>query len=191
METNRKLLFFDIDGTLLTPYPWTVPDSARKALKEAHANGHLIFINSGRIYAMIPSIIKEMGFDGYVCGCGSQIYMNDKLLFSSMIPNDLCRETIEKLRQCKVPAFFEHPDKLLYCSKATGIQFLAEKLNVSVENTFAFGDSTNDLPMLQYAGNSIAMGHCDPLILPHCTYQTSDILDNGIANALKHFHLIP
>jgi len=70
-------------------------------------------------------------------------------------------------------------------------QFLAEKLNVSVENTFAFGDSTNDLPMLQYAGNSIAMGHCDPLILPHCTYQTSDILDNGIANALKHFHLIP
>lgn len=267
METNRKLLFFDIDGTLLTPYPWTVPDSARKALKEARANGHLIFINSGRIYAMIPSIIKEMGFDGYVCGCGSQIYMNDKLLFSSMIPNDLCRETIEKLRQCKVPAFFEHPDKLLYdskaptlpetilnlksevevedlalytpeiyhtfsfakflafpdadsdtetfrefvdkhfscfihddaaweitqkhCSKATGIQFLAEKLNVSVENTFAFGDSTNDLPMLQYAENSIAMGHCDPLILPHCTYQTSDILDNGIANALKHFHLIP
>ena len=38
METNRKLLFFDIDGTLLTPYPWTVPDSARKALKEARAN---------------------------------------------------------------------------------------------------------------------------------------------------------
>jgi len=68
-----------------------------KHLKEAHANGHLIFINSGRIYAMIPSIIKEMGFDGYVCGCGSQIYMNDKLLFSSMIPNDLCRETIEKI----------------------------------------------------------------------------------------------
>ena len=26
MENNRKLLFFDIDKTLLTPYPWTVPD---------------------------------------------------------------------------------------------------------------------------------------------------------------------
>ena len=23
MENNRKLLFFDIDKTLLTPYPWT------------------------------------------------------------------------------------------------------------------------------------------------------------------------
>ena len=83
MENNRKLLFFDIDKTLLTPYPWTVPDSAKQALKEARYNGHLLFINSGRTYTMIPEIIKEMGFDGYVCGCGSQIYMNGELLFSS------------------------------------------------------------------------------------------------------------
>ena len=87
MENNRKLLFFDIDKTLLTPYPWTVPDSAKQALKEARYNGHLLFINSGRTYTMIPEIIKEMGFDGYVCGCGSQIYMNEELLFSSSIPN--------------------------------------------------------------------------------------------------------
>ena len=79
MENNRKLLFFDIDKTLLTPYPWTVPDSAKQALKEARYNGHLLFINSGRTYTMIPEIIKEMGFDGYVCGCGSQIYMNEEL----------------------------------------------------------------------------------------------------------------
>lgn len=267
MENNRKLLFFDIDGTLLTPYPWAVPGSARQALKEARSNGHLIFINSGRTYAMTPSIIKDLGFDGYVCGCGSQIYMNGELLFSSMIPNELCREIIEKLRQCRIPAFFEHPDKLLYdgkaptlpeairnlkaevevedlslytpemydtftfdkflafpnvdsdtetfrrfvdehfscfihddaaweitqkhCSKATGIQFLADRLDIPIENTFAFGDSTNDLPMLQFAGISVAMGQCDPLILPHCTYQTTDIRDNGIANALKYYHLIP
>ena len=83
MENNRKLLFFDIDKTLLTPYPWTVPDSAKQALKEARYNGHLLFINSGRTYTMIPEIIKEMGFDGYVCGCGSQIYMNFVFQFYS------------------------------------------------------------------------------------------------------------
>ena len=99
MENNRKLLFFDIDKTLLTPYPWTVPDSAKQALKEARYNGHLLFINSGRTYTMIPEIIKEMGFDGYVCGCGSQIYMNEELLFSSSIPNPLCRKTTELLRE--------------------------------------------------------------------------------------------
>ena len=76
MQNNRKLLFFDIDKTLLTPYPWAVPASARIALKKAHDNGHLLFVNSGRTYAMIPEIIRKIGFDGYVCGCGSQIYMN-------------------------------------------------------------------------------------------------------------------
>ena len=266
MQNNRKLLFFDIDKTLLTPYPWAVPASARIALKKAHDNGHLLFVNSGRTYAMIPEIIRKIGFDGYVCGCGSQIYMNGELLFSSSIPNSLCREIIEILRNCKIPAFFERPDKILYdngscslpgaiqnlktevevedlslytseiyhsftfdkflafpaadsdtdtfrkfvdehflcfihddkareltqknCSKATGIQFLADRLGVSIKDTFAFGDSTNDLPMLQFAGNSIAMGDSDPLILPHCTYQTTNIEDNGIANALKHFLLI-
>lgn len=75
-------------------------------------------------------------------------------------------------------------------SKATGIRFLADRLGVPVKATYAFGDSTNDLLMLQFAGNSIAMGDSDPLILPHCTYQTTNIEDNGIANALKHFRLI-
>ena len=96
MQNNRKLLFFDIDKTLLTPYPWAVPASARIALKKAHDNGHLLFVNSGRTYAMIPEIIRKIGFDGYVCGCGSQIYMNGELLFSSSIPNSLCREIIER-----------------------------------------------------------------------------------------------
>lgn len=100
MQNNRKLLFFDIDKTLLTPYPWAVPASARIALKKAHDNGHLLFVNSGRTYAMIPEIIRKIGFDGYVCGCGSQIYMNGELLFSSSIPNSQALSSWIKHRKC-------------------------------------------------------------------------------------------
>ena len=132
MENNRKLLFFDIDKTLLTPYPWTVPDSAKQALKEARYNGHLLFINSGRTYTMIPEIIKEMGFDGYVCGCGSQIYMNEELLFSSSISNPLCRKTTELLRECRIPAFFERPDKILYDSSSCAVPETVQKLKAEV-----------------------------------------------------------
>ena len=129
-NNTRKLLFFDIDGTLLTPYPWKVPDSTCQALKEARANGHLLFINSGRTYAMISSMIKEMDFDGYVCGCGSQIYMNGELLFSSSNPNELCRETVERLRQCQMPAFFERPDKILYDGAAKALPDAIAQLKV-------------------------------------------------------------
>ena len=42
MNNNRKLLFFDIDGTLLTAYPWSIPESTRKALEAARKNGRPI-----------------------------------------------------------------------------------------------------------------------------------------------------
>lgn len=41
---NKKILFFDIDGTLLTPHPFKVPESTSLALTKAHENGHLLFI---------------------------------------------------------------------------------------------------------------------------------------------------
>ena len=43
-------------------------------------------------------------------------------------------------------------------SKATGIATILDKLGISIENAYAIGDSTNDLPMLQAVPNSIAMG---------------------------------
>lgn len=79
--SNKKALFFDIDGTLLTAYPFLVPDSTREALAKAKANGHKLFINTGRTLAIIPPVLKELNFDGFVCGCGSRVYVNDELIF--------------------------------------------------------------------------------------------------------------
>ena len=65
---DRKLLFFDIDGTLLAGgIPGYIPDSAIHALKTAQANGHYIFINSGRTYSFMPKLIRDFPFDGYIC----------------------------------------------------------------------------------------------------------------------------
>ena len=89
---NKKILFFDIDGTLLTPHPFTVPESTKLALKKAHENGHLLFINTGRTKAMMPEEISELHFDGYVYGCGTHIYMDNKLLFFRTVPNLLCKD---------------------------------------------------------------------------------------------------
>lgn len=262
--TNRKILFFDIDGTLLTPPPFSIPESTIKGLKEAQKQGHLTFINSGRTHFLIPENIRALGFDGYICGCGTQIYLHDQLIFGETIPHDICIETVNCLRKCKIGAIFEQPvgllmdsaapaqcsltknfigkvplkdiasfhendpytfDKFLIeifedsdletfksfskdkymifqhkpniyevtrndLSKATGIGFLLEHFQLPLENSYAFGDSSNDLPMLRYAGNSIAMGNASRDILPFCTYQTKDILDDGIYHALEYFNLI-
>ena len=42
------------------------------------------------------------------------------------------------------------------------MQLLSEHLNISMDNTWAFGDSSNDLPMFEAAGLKIAMGNAVP-----------------------------
>ncbi len=75
-------------------------------------------------------------------------------------------------------------------SKGKGIDILREKLGISRENCYAFGDSRNDLTMLEHAGCSIAMGNAPEDVQAVCTYVTDRPEDHGIANAMKHFGLI-
>lgn len=51
MNKTRKILFFDIDGTLITDDGKRYfPDSAKEAIQKARENGHLAFINTGRVF---------------------------------------------------------------------------------------------------------------------------------------------
>ncbi len=70
-------------------------------------------------------------------------------------------------------------------SKATAIQYMAKKLGISMEDTVAIGDSNNDLPMLQCAKISIAMGNSMQKVLDVADYITTDVGKDGIWNALK------
>ena len=54
-----------------------------------------------------------------------------------------------------------------------------------MENTVAIGDSNNDLPMLQCAHTSIAMGNSAKKVLEIADYVTTDANADGIWNALQ------
>lgn len=104
---TSKLLFFDIDGTLITEGPGIMPESTKLALKKARDNGHLLFINTGRTKNSLPTKISDLGFDGYVCGCGTNIFLHNKELFSQKLPNDFCKDLVYKLREHNVPVLYE------------------------------------------------------------------------------------
>lgn len=75
-------------------------------------------------------------------------------------------------------------------SKATGIIKICDMLNIPLENTYAFGDSTNDLEMLKIAGKSIVMGNGSDDAKAVADYVTSSVIDDGIWNACKFYNLI-
>ena len=72
-------------------------------------------------------------------------------------------------------------------SKGTGIDVIRQKLNVPLEDCFAFGDSRNDMPMFEHVGNSIAMGNAVQELKDIAFYVTADARDDGIWKACEHF----
>lgn len=75
------------------------------------------------------------------------------------------------------------------CSKGTGILKVCEKLGLDVQDTYAIGDSVNDLPMFEAAGHSIAMGNSSDFVKTQASFVTDSLHEDGIYHALEHFGL--
>lgn len=264
--TDTKIMFFDIDGTLLSEETKKIPESAVRSIRKARKNGHKMFINTGRCLHNIDPYILDIGFDGLICACGTHIiYHNKNLLYITQTPEicsivtkyglschlDVVFEAVDHIgftpidtlrpsaqalyRSClergfepcldilsndfwfdkfvvwieedsDFPTFLDAVSPYFVCidrsdnfkefvpkgySKASGIKFLLNQLNIPLDHAYAVGDSNNDLPMLEYVPNSIAMGNSQPTSLfEKVSYVTKTVDDNGIEHALKHFHFI-
>ena len=266
---DKRILFFDIDGTLIDEEKDIVPESAVQALKKAKENGSLLFLCSGRCLAIIPEDIMALGFDGMVGGCGTYIEIGGEEVYHHVLPEDLQKEVVQDLmryhidgvlegKECSAfrhdywmpvvksifkengifaektsfsartqcfweeefsfdkmalwfdessdmesfrrkyekdfefiqrdPTFYEVVPRGI--SKATGIQFVCQRLGIDIGQSIAFGDSANDISMLQAAGLSVAMGGGNPILFDQVDYVTDPVMEDGIANAMKHFNII-
>lgn len=75
-------------------------------------------------------------------------------------------------------------------SKAIGIDKIIEHFGISLDETMAFGDGGNDIAMIRHAGIGVAMGNAEDEVKQAADYVTSSVDEDGIYNALKHFHII-
>ena len=87
---STKYIFLDIDGTLVG-YDTKIPPSALEALHLARANGHRIFIASGRAKSVIyPWLLEAFPFDGIIAAGGAQVFLGEHCIFESLMsPDDL------------------------------------------------------------------------------------------------------
>ena len=74
--------------------------------------------------------------------------------------------------------------------KAKGIGEVLAHYGLTPDEAIAFGDSDNDLDMLQAVKIAVAMGNACDEAKQCADYITTDVDDDGIWNALKHFELI-
>ena len=95
-----QFLFFDIDGTVLSEITRQVPESAVRAFKAAQEEGHLLFIIQEELACCVPPTIRKYRFDGYLCGCGTNISYKEEELFYSSIDRKRGKAIIDKLLEC-------------------------------------------------------------------------------------------
>ena len=74
-------------------------------------------------------------------------------------------------------------------SKATGLQFLADHLGLTLAQTMAIGDSENDAEMLRAAGLGVAMGNAYPQVKALADAVTADNESEGVAQAIQKYLL--
>lgn len=104
-------VFLDVDGTLVNDRG-VVPDSARTAVRRARANGHLVFLCTGRSISQLWPEVVEIGFDGVVAAAGGYVEVGGEVLVNHGVAVDEVQHVVEFFGQRDVDFLLESHDGL-------------------------------------------------------------------------------
>ena len=91
-----KILLIDVDGTLVN-YENQLPASAANAIRKARANGHKVYICTGRSKAEVYPNLWEIGLDGMIGGNGSYVEDHGKVVMHQLITKEQCTHVVDWL----------------------------------------------------------------------------------------------
>lgn len=69
--------------------------------------------------------------------------------------------------------------------KAKGIETILEREGLTWNDAICFGDSTNDILMLEKADIGVAMGNASDFVKSHANFSTTTTYEDGIYNAVQ------
>ena len=93
---DRKLIFLDIDGTILA-HGEEVHPAVLEGLRRARNKGHMVFISTGRSHGSVPPEILDMETDGLICSAGSDIWIHGQRAWSAALDTALVEKACEVL----------------------------------------------------------------------------------------------
>lgn len=131
-----------------------------------------------KLYDMIPAQKKYEGER-----VTHLLYYADKQISEKIVENYSDKVTVSVLRIATEIS----PGNV---NKGTSLLNTIKKYNYDIKDTCAFGDSGNDIEMLQYADLGIALKNGSDSCKQAADYVTDDIDEDGIYNALVHFNII-
>ena len=86
-----------------------IPQSTVGALHKAHANGHKLFLCTGRNLRMTQPLL-DYGFDGAVCSAGGYVFCGDKVLVDLPMEPELAKDVRSAMERHGVECTLEARD---------------------------------------------------------------------------------
>lgn len=175
MELQHALLEYKMDGMLEGPSGCFVCAGASHTAEMEHVKKMV-----ARSNALFETdwLTQAVPFDKF---CALTTKESDVPGFLSAMGPDMAPiDRGHGLYEC-VPAGFD---------KATAMEFILRYFGIPWEESYAFGDSTNDLAMIKYARHGVVMGHHAKELEPYADFITKDVEDDGIAFALKELGIV-
>lgn len=100
-----KAFFFDIDETLLDHASWSIPDSACKALRRLHENGHAVYLNTGRSGSEMDNVtplLADLPIDGIILGDGIETYCHGARVHAAYLDGNALVPFMRRLDEEKI-----------------------------------------------------------------------------------------
>lgn len=82
--TNKSVIFFDIDGTLLDKNK-QLPSLTKQAIQHLQDAGHVVAIATGRAPFMYEDLRNELAIDTYVSYNGSYVVVEGKVIYTNAL----------------------------------------------------------------------------------------------------------
>ncbi len=113
-KNMSKLLFFDIDGTLIECHKgiYAISPANQRSLDELKANGHHVFLATGRCQCFITEGVYFYPFDGYVTCNGGYVEYQKKPIFKAVVPAQAIKATMQLAKEMEINYYFEANDKI-------------------------------------------------------------------------------
>ena len=114
-----KLLFFDIDGTLIDCNKgiYEISSVNQKSLDTLKENGHDVFLATGRCQCFITEGVYSYPFSGYVTCNGGYVEYKKQPIFKAIVPSMAIKETMRLAEELDLDYYFEATDYIYIRNK--------------------------------------------------------------------------
>ena len=154
---SKKVIFLDIDGTLVEGGSNVPPKSALEAIRKAQRAGNAVFLCTGRNYKLLKPLLAY-DFDGMVASAGAYVEVDGKVICDCPMNKEQVKKAIDMFEKNDILQIVECRNEVYINGSFEEIEKKVEKEGANSELRrwiHALSDELCGKPWSQYQGESI------------------------------------